>query len=580
MPEFKRPASAAGRGEELAVIAPNLKRYRSASSSELVPKVTQASIRRLARRAGVKRISGDFYADAERGLREVLSRWIRDIAVITEYSRRRTTTLSDVLLVLKKHGRCGRCAVCCLERSRASAILQGPRARGVGVQRSNGRARARDQRRRWRGSRPPRAGGVLCSLFALEAPLRACVLAGSVVLLGCGALAFFFFARACVSFLVVECLLRVSPFFTLPLSLFFCSVRARSPLYGFEERQRRRRLTAPLQQESLNASFQRVVARRRAGGKGLAPRSETSIGERVRREAVVAGGRRKGDEDRVVAARSEPAASQSSFASANLVSAVSEVSGEEEIDVAGDVCAAARLLECSRAEEVAEAPVPLSAAVEAAVRTPAGKGSSGKPSPFSPLPSSRARAGPSTPSASVASSARLLPPTPGGTPAARPRGGQRTLDALFRTPPPKLASQSARARDAAAEEASEASSASPSSPPRAAPSGPSASPEASPRAPLSPASSSCGPAAPLTPERAERIQSALAAFREAASARGDGGGVSTPSLHRWVLAELAAGGEAPCTMGDLEVVLDALDARAAVVLATDPDTDLPTVYFC
>lgn len=78
---------------------------RTTGTTSLVPGVTKASIRRLARRAGVKRVGGDFYEDAETGLRSFLSGLVKDIYVMTEYARRRTATLNDVLLVLKRNGR-------------------------------------------------------------------------------------------------------------------------------------------------------------------------------------------------------------------------------------------------------------------------------------------------------------------------------------------------------------------------------------------------------------------------------------------------------------------------------------------
>lgn len=78
---------------------------RIAPKSSLLPGMTRASIRRLARRAGVKRIGGEIYEDAETTLRAFLKTLVKDIYVVTEYARRRTATLNDVLLVLKRNGR-------------------------------------------------------------------------------------------------------------------------------------------------------------------------------------------------------------------------------------------------------------------------------------------------------------------------------------------------------------------------------------------------------------------------------------------------------------------------------------------
>lgn len=68
----------------------------------------RASVRRLARRAGVKRIGTEFYADAEASLRRFLGTIVKDAAVVTEHARRRTVTLGDILLVLKRNGRWAR----------------------------------------------------------------------------------------------------------------------------------------------------------------------------------------------------------------------------------------------------------------------------------------------------------------------------------------------------------------------------------------------------------------------------------------------------------------------------------------
>lgn len=73
--------------------------------SEEPQSMGRASVRRLARRAGVKRIGTEFYADAETSLRRFLGTIVKDVAVVTEHARRRTVTLGDILLVLKRNGR-------------------------------------------------------------------------------------------------------------------------------------------------------------------------------------------------------------------------------------------------------------------------------------------------------------------------------------------------------------------------------------------------------------------------------------------------------------------------------------------
>jgi histone H4 len=67
--------------------------------------ITKPAIRRLARRGGVKRISGDIYADIRGVLRHFLKNVIRDSVTHTEHARRKTVTALDVVYALKRQGR-------------------------------------------------------------------------------------------------------------------------------------------------------------------------------------------------------------------------------------------------------------------------------------------------------------------------------------------------------------------------------------------------------------------------------------------------------------------------------------------
>lgn len=62
------------------------------------------AIRRLARRAGIKRISGEFYDEASAALRAWLGKIIVDASVYAEHARRLTVVLNDVLMALKRNG--------------------------------------------------------------------------------------------------------------------------------------------------------------------------------------------------------------------------------------------------------------------------------------------------------------------------------------------------------------------------------------------------------------------------------------------------------------------------------------------
>jgi histone H4 len=67
--------------------------------------ITKPAIRRLARRGGVKRISGLVYEEVRGVLKTFLDSIIHDTVVYTEHARRRTVTAMDVVYALKKQGR-------------------------------------------------------------------------------------------------------------------------------------------------------------------------------------------------------------------------------------------------------------------------------------------------------------------------------------------------------------------------------------------------------------------------------------------------------------------------------------------
>jgi len=67
--------------------------------------ITKGDIKRLARRGGVKRISGQIYGEIRGALQEYLQRTLRDVCAITDHCRRKTATVSDVIFALKQQGR-------------------------------------------------------------------------------------------------------------------------------------------------------------------------------------------------------------------------------------------------------------------------------------------------------------------------------------------------------------------------------------------------------------------------------------------------------------------------------------------
>ena len=72
---------------------------------ERLKEITKASIRRLARRGGVKRISGLVYEQTRGVLKVFLENVLRDAVVYTEHARRKTVTPMDVVYALKRQGR-------------------------------------------------------------------------------------------------------------------------------------------------------------------------------------------------------------------------------------------------------------------------------------------------------------------------------------------------------------------------------------------------------------------------------------------------------------------------------------------
>jgi histone H4 len=67
--------------------------------------ITKPAIRRLARRGGVKRISGMMYDEVRGILKTFVDGVVRDSVTYTEHGKRQTVTALDVVYALKKRGR-------------------------------------------------------------------------------------------------------------------------------------------------------------------------------------------------------------------------------------------------------------------------------------------------------------------------------------------------------------------------------------------------------------------------------------------------------------------------------------------
>ena len=66
--------------------------------------ITKPAIRRLARRGGVKRISGLIYEETRGVLKVFLENVIRESVTDTEHAKRKTVTAMDDVFALKRQG--------------------------------------------------------------------------------------------------------------------------------------------------------------------------------------------------------------------------------------------------------------------------------------------------------------------------------------------------------------------------------------------------------------------------------------------------------------------------------------------
>merc|ERR1712100_719168 len=81
-----------------------LKRHRKVLKDN-IQGITMPAIRRLARRGGVKRISGPIYEETRGALKLFLENVVHDAVAYTEHARRKTVTAMDVIYALKRQGR-------------------------------------------------------------------------------------------------------------------------------------------------------------------------------------------------------------------------------------------------------------------------------------------------------------------------------------------------------------------------------------------------------------------------------------------------------------------------------------------
>lgn len=101
---FAPGSFASGRGKGGKGIGKGgFKRHRKVLRNN-IQGVTNGAIRRLARRGGVKRLSGLIYEETRNTLMEFLRNIIRDAITYTEYAKRKTIIAMDVVFALKRRG--------------------------------------------------------------------------------------------------------------------------------------------------------------------------------------------------------------------------------------------------------------------------------------------------------------------------------------------------------------------------------------------------------------------------------------------------------------------------------------------
>jgi histone H4 len=80
------------------------KRHRKKTGSER-ENISSASIRRLARKGGVKRMSGHVYPAIREVIDDFITTIVSDAFLYTELARRKTITSMDIVQSLRRHGK-------------------------------------------------------------------------------------------------------------------------------------------------------------------------------------------------------------------------------------------------------------------------------------------------------------------------------------------------------------------------------------------------------------------------------------------------------------------------------------------
>ncbi|TIA87123.1 hypothetical protein E3P99_03372 [Wallemia hederae] len=110
--------------------------------------ITKPAIRRLARRGGVKRISGLIYEETRGVLKVFLENVIRDSVTYTEHAKRKTVTALDVVYALKRQGRI--LYGFAVAATNAAEVEKSDRSEDIGKNEEAGKADKKAVRGQWR----------------------------------------------------------------------------------------------------------------------------------------------------------------------------------------------------------------------------------------------------------------------------------------------------------------------------------------------------------------------------------------------------------------------------------------------
>lgn len=94
-----------GRGKGLKGLGKGGAKRHQKRLTDTIHGITKSDIRKMARRGGVKRISGLVYEETRGVLKMFLGDVIRDATTYAEHARRKTVTAMDVVYALKSKGK-------------------------------------------------------------------------------------------------------------------------------------------------------------------------------------------------------------------------------------------------------------------------------------------------------------------------------------------------------------------------------------------------------------------------------------------------------------------------------------------